>query len=189
MKKGKLIVYAGPSGVGKGTVKDMFFNKPELNLHWSVSATSRSPREGEVHGHHYHFLTNEEFTNWVEQGKFIEWAEFVGNKYGTLKENVDKQLEEGKNVFLEIEILGVKQIIEKMPEAVTIFLAPPSMEELENRLRSRGTESEETISNRVQRAKEEMAEKDLFKYVVVNDEVEKAATEIEEIIKKEIENV
>ena len=186
MKKGKLIVYAGPSGVGKGTVKDIFFNKPELNLAWSISATSREPRIGEIDGVHYHFISQEKFDQMIAEDKFLEHAEFVGNRYGTPIEFVEEQLESGKNVFLEIELLGVKQVIEKMPEAVTIFLIPPSIQDLEERLRARGTESEDTISRRVGRAEVELSSKDIFKYVVVNDDIKRAAEEVESIIRKEV---
>ena len=180
---GKLIVYSGPSGVGKGFVKNLFVHKPELKLKFSVSATTRLPREGEVDGQHYHFVSNEEFDQLIKEDQFLEWAEFAGNKYGTLNKYVHKLLEEGHNVILEIEILGVRQVIEHMPEAVTIWLAPPSMEELEKRLRQRGTDSEEAITKRLARAKEEIEEaKDLFKFTVVNDDAHAAAKEIEQII-------
>ncbi len=192
MTVGKLIVFCGPSGSGKGTVEKKFLHDPEFNFHFSVSATTREAREGEVDGNHYHFLTKQDFEKWIEEDKFLEWAEFINNYYGTPIEPVKKMLQEGKNVFLEIEILGVLQVIKKMPEAVTIFLAPPSIEELEKRLRDRGTETEEVLTNRVNRAKEEIKyadDKSVFKYKVINDQVDTAAEEIKEIIRREIKNV
>ena len=187
MKKGKLIVYAGPSGVGKGTIREMFFNKPELNLYWSVSATSRPPRPNEIDGVHYHFISEEKFDQWVKEDKFLEHAEFVGNKYGTPKDFVEEKLNAGHNVFVEIELLGVKQIIKKMPEAVTIFLIPPSIEDLKNRLKARGTEAEDTIERRIGRAEVELADKDIFKHVVINDDINRAAKEVETIILNEVQ--
>ncbi len=192
MTVGKLIVFCGPSGSGKGTVEKKFLHDPEFNFHFSVSATTRGAREGEVDGNHYHFLTKQDFEKWIEEDKFLEWAEFINNYYGTPIEPVKKMLQEGKNVFLEIEILGVLQVIKKMPEAVTIFLAPPSIEELEKRLRDRGTETEEVLTNRVNRAKKEIKyadDKSVFKYKVINDQVDTAAEEIKEIIRREIKNV
>ncbi len=192
MKIGKLFVFCGPSGSGKGTVEKGFLHEPEFNFHFSTSATTRKPREGEVDGNHYHFLSEKKFKEWIDEGKFLEHAEFIGNYYGTPIEPVQKMLEEGKNVFLEIEILGVLQVIDKIPEAVTIFLAPPSMNELENRLINRGTESIDIINERVARAKEEMKysdNKDIFKYKVINNNVNKTIDEIKDIIRKEIENV
>ena len=184
--KGRLIVYSGPSGVGKGHVKNLFLHDPKLKLHFSVSATTRAPREGEVDGKHYHFLSQETFNQWIAEDKFLEWAEFVGNKYGTPRDMVEKILNEGNNVILEIEILGVEQVIKHMPEAITIWLAPPSIEELERRLRQRGTDSEEAIKGRIARAKQEIEEaKGLFKYTVINDDAHEAALEISKIIEGE----
>ena len=184
--KGRLIVYSGPSGVGKGHVKELFIHKPELKLHFSVSATTRAPREKEVDGKHYHFISQETFNQWIAEDKFLEWAEFVGNKYGTPRQYVEKILNEGNNVILEIEILGVEQVVKHMPEAVTIWLAPPSLEELERRLRQRGTDSEEAIQGRIERARQEIEEaKGLFKYTVINDVAKEAALEISNIIERE----
>lgn len=192
MAVGKLIVFCGPSGSGKGTVEKKFINDPEFNFHFSISATTRSPRPNEVDGQHYHFLSKGEFEKWIEQDKFLEYAEFINNYYGTPIEPVKEMLAEGKNVFLEIEILGVLQVIDKMPEAVTIFLAPPSIEELERRLIGRGTEDSQIIKGRVDRAREELKysdDKSVFKYKVVNRNIRKAAEEIKEIIREEIKNV
>lgn len=189
MAIGKLIVFCGPSGSGKGTVEKKFLHDPELNLHYSISATTREPRPGEVDGSHYYFKTKEEFEELIEQGKFLEYAEFVNNYYGTPMEPVVEMLNEGKNVFLEIELLGVLQVIKKMPEAITIFLAPPTLEELENRLTQRATENEDVISDRVNRAAEEIKYSDdplVFKYKVINDDVSRAAEEIRAIIKEEV---
>lgn len=190
MTVGKLIVFCGPSGSGKGTVEKKFINDPELNLHFSISATTRDPRPSEVDGKHYHFLTKDTFNEWINEDKFLEHAKFVDNYYGTPLEPVKKMLQEGKNVFLEIEILGVLQVIEKMPEAVTIFLAPPSLRDLKNRLKRRDTENKQAINDRVDRAVEEIKYSDdprVFKYKVINDNVNRAAKEIKTIIKNEIE--
>lgn len=192
MAVGKLIVFCGPSGSGKGTVEKRFINDPEFNFHFSISATTRPARPKEEDGVNYHFLTRGEFEKWIEEDKFLEYAEFINNYYGTPIEPVKKMLNEGKNVFLEIEILGVLQVIEKIPEAVTIFFSPPSIHELERRLIGRGTETPEVIKGRVDRAREEMKYSDnkkIFKYKVVNSNVRKAAEEIKEIIRKEINNV
>lgn len=192
MKLGKLFVFCGPSGSGKGTVEKKFVHDPEFNFHFSISATTRESRFNEINGTHYHFLSRGEFEKWIEEDKFLEYAEFIGNYYGTPIEPVKKMLNEGKNVFLEIEILGVLQVIKKMPEAITIFLAPPTIEELESRLRKRATESENDITDRIIRAREELKygdDKSIFKYKVINNEVDKSVKEIKEILRKEIKNV
>lgn len=186
MKKGKLIIYSGPSGAGKGTVKELFFNSENLNLVYSVSATTRSPRKNEKNGIDYFFLSREEFEKWIKEHKFLEWAEYVGNLYGTPAHYVDKLLNEGKNVVLEIEVEGVKQVLAKRPDAISIFLVPPSIDELELRLTKRGTDSKEVISKRIERAKYEMSLHKMFKYVVVNHSPETAAEEIIDILIKEL---
>ncbi|NLM83860.1 MAG: guanylate kinase [Clostridiales bacterium] len=183
MKKnrGRLFIISAPSGTGKSTVIKRLMETCK-DLYFSVSATTRPARPGEVHGVSYYFITHEEFEKHIRQNDFLEYAEYVGNYYGTLKAPVISRLEEGKDVILDIDVQGCKQIIAAMPEAITIFLVPPSMEELENRLRTRGTESEERMRNRLIRAKAEMLEKDSYDYVVVNDEVDKAVAEILEIM-------
>lgn len=188
MKIGKLIVFTGPSGSGKGTVEEKFINEPEFNFYFTVSATTRPIRDNEVEGVHHLFIDKEQFEKWIEEDKFLEYATFVDNYYGTIKEEVERELANGKNVFLEIELEGAKQVMKKMPEALSIFLAPPSIEELENRLRKRGSESGEIIQARINKAKEELSfadDKSIFKYKVINDDVDRAAEEIKDIIRKE----
>lgn len=189
-KKGKLVIFCGPSGSGKGTVSKGFLHKPEFDFHFSVSATTRPKREGEEDGIHYHFLQKEVFEQWISEDLFYEWAEFAGNYYGTPIAPVMEELNNGFNVFLEIEYQGVEQLIKKAPEAITIFLAPPSIEELERRLRSRDTDSEAAIVKRVEVAKHEITladNKELFKYKVVNDDVERATNEIIKILEGELD--
>lgn len=187
MKKGLLIIFAGLSGVGKGTIlKDVMSNE-ELKLAYSVSMTTRAPRPGEVNGVNYFFVTKEEFEKAVEEDKLLEHAEFVGNCYGTPKDYVEKKREEGYNVLLEIETNGAKQIISKYgSDVVSIYVLPPSIEELENRLIGRGTESKEVIAKRIEKARLEMKEVDMFNYIVVNDDLDKAKKEVEDIIRKEM---
>ncbi|HHT16394.1 MAG TPA: guanylate kinase [Papillibacter sp.] len=179
--KGRLFIISAPSGTGKSTVIQELMQTCK-DLHFSVSATTREARPGEVHGVSYYFITHEEFEKHIRQNDFLEYAEYVGNYYGTLKAPVLARLEEGKDVILDIDVQGCKQIIAAMPEAITIFLVPPSMEELENRLRFRGTDPEDRVRNRLIRAKAEMLEKDSYDYVVVNDIVDKAVAEILDIM-------
>ncbi len=179
--KGLLIVYTGASGVGKGTImKELLRKNPNLRL--SVSATTRAPREGEVDGREYYFVTHEQFDKMIAEDGFLEHAEYVGNKYGTPKEAVFRMLDEGLDVILEIEVKGFLQIKKACPECVTIFIAPPSFEELQLRLRGRGTEDEEVISERLRTAEQELQSKELFDYVVINDDVDRAADEVLSII-------
>lgn len=179
--KGLLIVYTGASGVGKGTVmKRLLAKNPNLRL--SVSATTRAPREGEVDGREYYFVTRERFDELIAADGFLEHAEYVGNKYGTPKAPVFEMLDQGLDVILEIEVKGFLQIREACPGCVTIFIAPPSFEELEARLRGRGTETEEVIAERLKTAEQELGHQNLFDYVVVNDDADRAADEILSII-------
>lgn len=181
--KGKLIVFSGPSGVGKGTIREaMKFNK----FKFSISLTTREIRVGETDGIHYHYVTKEYFRSRIDEGKMLEHAEFVGNYYGTDLEFVDRELKNGKNVFLEIECQGALQVLEKVDEVISIFIVPPSIEELEARLRGRGTEDEQTLQQRLAKAREELAYKDHYQYVVINDEVNRAAAEIDLILNHEI---
>ncbi|CAM9119816.1 guanylate kinase [Mycoplasma todarodis] len=186
MKKGKLIVFTGPSAVGKATVEQHLFDNPELKIGFSVSATTRAPREGEVDGKHYFFLSKEEFEEKITSNDFIEWNEHFQNKYGTLKSEVNRILEEGKNAFLELEPYGtmnvVKHYADNQSDLITIFLAPPSIEVLEERMRSRGTETEEQIRVRLARAEEEISFAPKFNHVVINDDPKRAADEIAELI-------
>ncbi len=180
----KLFVISGSSGVGKGTIIKKFLEKnPEFKL--SVSCTTRQKREGEVHGVNYYYLTREDFMNAVENGDFLEWAEFSGNCYGTNKKFVEQCLENDENLLLEIDTKGALQVKDKMENAVLIFILPPSLEELERRLRGRGTESEEAIQKRLATVESEMENSKQFKYTVVNDVVDRAVEEIENIIKNE----
>lgn len=182
----KLFVISGSSGVGKGTIIKKFLEKnPEFKL--SVSCTTRQKREGEVHGVNYYYLTREDFMNAVENGDFLEWAEFSGNCYGTNKKFVEQCLENDENLLLEIDTKGALQVKDKMENAVLIFILPPSLEELERRLRGRGTESEEAIQKRLATVESEMENSKQFKYTVVNDVVDRAVEEIENIIKNEQE--
>lgn len=182
VKRGLLIILSGPSGVGKGTVKELLMQDKRLNLHYSVSCTTRQPRTGEIDGVHYYFISQENFDQMVQEGEFLEYAQFVGNSYGTPKSKVSEQLDQGKNVLLEIEMQGALQVIKKCPEALSIFLLPPSMEELENRIRHRGTESDDVIRQRLAKARKEIDMKDQYQYHVVNDTVERSAQEIAQII-------
>ncbi|WP_042350434.1 guanylate kinase [Bacillus massiliigorillae] len=180
--KGLLIVLSGPSGVGKGTVRKELFKQEDLAFQYSISMTTRKPREGEVDGVDYFFKSRDEFEELIKQGKLLEYAEFVGNYYGTPVDYVRQTIADGKDVFLEIEVQGARQIREKFPEALFIFLAPPSLSELESRIIGRGTESEDVIANRLKTAKEEIEMMDLYDYVVENDTVESACDKIKAIV-------
>ncbi|MBR4471021.1 MAG: guanylate kinase [Erysipelotrichaceae bacterium] len=186
MKKGLLIVYSGLSGVGKGTILSQLMPMEDLNLAYSVSMTTRKPREGEVDGVNYFFVSKKRFLEAVKKGELLEHARFVGNDYGTPKDYVEKMREEGKNVILEIEIRGAKQVMEKCPDALSIYIVPPSIEELERRLRERGTEDEETILKRVSKAREELKDIDFYEHIVCNDDLDKAVLEVREIILNEM---
>ena len=183
-EKGRLIVISGPSGVGKSTV---VFNAmgDRDDCCFSTSATTRAPRPGEVDGREYFFVSDEEFDRMVENNELLEHAEYVEHKYGTPRAYVMNKLEEGANVILDFEVQGARQVNKKMPEAVMIFVAPPSLAELERRLRSRGTETDETILARLERARQEYLEADFYDYIIINDDVEKAADELSAIINAE----
>ena len=182
---GKVFVITGPSGVGKGTLIERLLERiTELEL--SISATTRSPRPGEVDGRDYHFLAPDEFDRRVEAGDFLEHATYSGNRYGTLREEVERRLAEGRSVVLEIEVQGARQVREAMPEAVQIFIAPPSPEVLRERLEGRGTDSPEAIEERLRTAETELTARDEFPHVVVNDEVQKATSELEELARDEL---
>ncbi len=181
---GKLFLISGPSGVGKGTVCREIFKK-DLNLYFSVSATTRSPRKEDKEGVTYFFKTKDEFESLIDEGAFLEWAQYNGNYYGTLKAPVLKNLEEGKNVILEIDVKGALQVMENYTDGVYIFIAPPDEKALFDRLKNRGSETDEEIERRLGAAKEELKLKDRYDYVVINDVVENAVLEIEKIINKE----
>lgn len=181
-ERGLLIVLSGPSGVGKGTVRQAIFSQEDTRFEYSISVTTRKPREGERNGVDYFFKSREEFEHMIENKKLLEWAEYVGNYYGTPVDYVEQTLSEGKDVFLEIEVQGALQVREAFPEGLFIFLAPPSLSELQNRIITRGTESEELIRNRMVAAKEEIEMMDAYDYVVENDDVELACERIKAIV-------
>ncbi|GHH96504.1 guanylate kinase [Neobacillus kokaensis] len=181
-EKGLLIVLSGPSGVGKGTVRKEIFSQADTAFEYSISVTTRKPREGEVDGVDYFFRTHEEFEALIRNGKLLEYAQFVGNYYGTPVDYVRQTLDEGKDVFLEIEVKGARQVREKFPEGLFIFLMPPSLSELKNRIVTRGTETEDIIHNRMLTAREEIEMMELYDYVVVNDQVDLACERIKSIV-------
>ena len=184
----KLFVISGCSGVGKGTVLKEFMARNSDDFMLSVSCTTRKPRVGEVDGVNYFFLTHEEFEKAVQEDKFLEHAQFAGNFYGTKKKFIKQKFEEELNIILEIETQGALQVKSKMPEAVLIFIAPPGqgVDELEKRLRGRNTEDEETIQRRLAEAKVELERAKQYDYVVVNDDLERAINEVEEITRREL---
>ncbi|GGG21306.1 guanylate kinase [Lysinibacillus alkalisoli] len=184
-QRGLLIVLSGPSGVGKGTVRKELFTQPNTNYEYSISMTTRAPREGEVDGIDYFFKTKEEFEGLIHAGGLLEHAEFVGNYYGTPLAYVNETLDAGRDVFLEIEVQGAAQIRAKAPDALFIFLAPPSLTALQNRLEGRGTEPADVIAKRVATASQELEMMSLYDYVVENDEVQHACDKINAIIKAE----
>ena len=179
-KSGKLFIISGPSGVGKSTVlKALFREHPDL--YFSVSATTRAPREGEIDGVHYRFIKSEQFLQMVQENEFLEYAEYVGSFYGTPRGPVEDAMAQGRDAFLDIEIQGAQQVYEKRPDAVRIFIAPNSWAELERRLTERGTDSAEKIQKRLLRAKVELQAAENYDYLVVNDTVEQAVREMEAI--------
>ena len=181
MRRGKTFIICGPSGVGKGTVvARLLASYPKL--YFSVSATTRPPRPGEVDGKHYHFLSREQFQRWIDEDAFLEHAEFVGNLYGTPKLYVDKAMDQGRDVILDIEIQGAEQVHRRRPEAIRIYVAPPSWGELERRLIGRGTEDMEKVRRRLERGKEEFAVARDFDYFVINDTVDRAVEELRAIL-------
>lgn len=184
MAKGKFIVISGPSGVGKGTICNKLLN--EVNAWYSVSTTTRERREGEEDGINYFFITKKEFENKIKNNEFLEYNIYNGNYYGTSREIVLEKINQGINVFSEIDVNGGHNIKKIFPDALLIYIAPPSMEELRKRLIERGTDSEEVINNRLKIAEEEMKEIDFYDYVVINDDLDKATSEVKDIILKEM---
>lgn len=184
MKRGLLIIFSGPSGVGKGTIRNLFIDRTDLNLAFSISMTTRAKRPGEVEGRDYYFVTQERFMDAIRNDELLEYAQFVGNYYGTPWKEVDRLRDDGKNVLLEIEVQGALQVIEKVPEALSIFIVPPSLEELERRITSRKTEPLEIVQQRLAKASKEMELVSQYKYVVCNDDPQLAADIISLIIER-----
>ncbi len=184
MNRGKTFIISGPSGVGKSTVLKALLER-RRNVYFSVSATTRPPREGEEDGVHYHFLDVDTFRRWIAEEQFLEYAEYVGNFYGTPKRFVDEAMDRGEDVILDIEVQGAIQVTSKRPETVRIFIAPPSWEELERRLTERGTDSPEKVQKRLLRAKVEFQTAHTYDYFVINDTVENAVEELSAIMTAE----
>ena len=183
MNKGRLIVFSAPSGCGKGTMLEEILKDQRFAV--SASATTRAPREGEKDGVNYHFLTREDFQQRIEDGKFIEYAEYCQNFYGTLSSEVDGRLEKGLNVILEIEPQGAMKIREKRPDALFIFIVPPSVGELRRRLKKRGTETDEVIEERISKAAWEISQAEKYDYIIVNDALEDAVSDFFAVIRGE----
>ena len=184
-KKGILFVFSGPSGVGKGTLKAKLFEEFADRIAYSVSATTRGPREGEVDGKDYFFISRQEFERRVKNNEFLEHAEFAGNCYGTPRAYVEKLLDSGMNVVLEIDVQGALQVMKSMPECVSVFILPPSFEELEHRLRGRGTETEEKVRERLETAKRELPYAPQYDYQIVNGgDIEAAYQRLREVFLK-----
>ncbi|CAM4054406.1 guanylate kinase [Streptococcus penaeicida] len=184
-ERGLLIVFSGPSGVGKGTVRQEIFSTPDHKFEYSVSMTTRPQRPGEVDGVDYFFRTREEFEELIKKGQMLEYAEYVGNYYGTPLTYVNETLDKGIDVFLEIEVQGALQVKNKVPDGVFIFLTPPDLAELQERLVGRGTDSQEVIAQRIEKAKEEISLMREYDYAVVNDFVPLAAERVKRIIETE----
>ena len=178
----KLIIITGPSGVGKGTVVKKILDKNK-DIWLSISATTRHPRIGEKDGENYYFLSDERFKDMINKKEFLEWAQFAGNYYGTPLSTVNEKINKGYVVLLEIEVEGAKQIKEKFPEALSIFLLPPNLKELEKRIRNRGTEEEDAITRRLHRANYEIESSDKFDFVLTNDDVDETVKGVFKIIK------
>ncbi len=184
-KRGMLIVLSGPSGVGKGTVRKALFSQPGNDFQYSVSMTTRQPRPGEVNGKDYFFVSKEDFQQHIRQGQRLEYAKYVDNYYGTPLKYINDTLDEGKDVFLEIEVNGAMQVRSKCPDGVFIFLTPPDLMELRQRLIHRGTDSMEVINKRIHKAFGEIQMMQNYDYAVVNDQVDNAVTKIKDIIRSE----
>ncbi|AMC93441.1 guanylate kinase [Erysipelothrix larvae] len=187
MKRGLLIIFSGPSGVGKGTVRELFIHREELNLAFSISMTTRTKRPGEIDGKDYYFVDRARFEEAIQNDELLEYAEFVGNYYGTPLQEVDRLRDMGKNVILEIEVQGALQVIDKVPDALSIFLVPPSLEELKRRIENRRTEDPEIIDQRLSKASKEMDLMNQYRYVVCNDDPQFAAEMVSLIIRRNIE--
>ncbi|MBC6308225.1 guanylate kinase [Listeria sp. FSL L7-1582] len=183
--RGLLIVLSGPSGVGKGTVRKAVFDDPTTSFEYSISMTTRKAREGEVDGVDYYFRTKEQFEQAIADGKMLEYAQYVGNYYGTPLDYVEEILVAGKDVFLEIEVQGALQVRKAMPEGIFIFLTPPDLSELKNRIIGRGTESMDVVEERMSEARREIEMMNAYDYAVVNDIVDNAVQKIKGIVQTE----
>lgn len=188
MKKGLLIILSGPSGVGKGTVRHHIMREHRIDITYSISMTTRPIRDKEIDGVDYYFVTPEEFQRNIDNDNFLEWAEFVGHRYGTPKDKVEELRNQGKNVLLEIEINGATQVFEKVKDdrVISFFLMPPSLEALEKRIRKRKSETEDVIQERLKKGKKEMSMTEHYDHIVLNDQITRAAREIEDLIKLKI---
>ena len=186
MKKGLLIILSGPSGVGKGTVRKYIMNRDAFPMVFSVSMTTRAPRATETHGVEYYFVSQEEFQKNIDNDNFLEWAEFVGNRYGTPRSIVEDLRNQGKNVLLEIEINGAEQVLKKVKDdrVVSFYLKPPSLKQLEQRIRKRKSETEEVIQKRLAKAESEMEKAKNYDFVIMNDRIKRAGEEIIKILKE-----
>ena len=185
MKKGLLVILSGPSGVGKGTVRNQIMKEHRVDLVYSISMTTREIREKETNGVEYYFVSDEAFQKNIDNDNFLEWANFVGHKYGTPKDKVEELRNQGKNVLLEIEINGANQVFEKVHDdrVISIFLMPPNFRALEDRIRKRKSESEDIIQARLEKGRKEMTMTEKYDYIIKNDKVTRAAREIEDLIK------
>ena len=186
MKKGLLIILSGPSGVGKGTVRKYIMKHHSFPMVFSISMTTRAPRATETNGVEYYFVSKEEFQKNIDEDNFLEWAEFVGNRYGTPKSKVEELRNQGKNVLLEIEINGAEQVLKKVKDerVVSFFLKPPSLKQLEDRIRKRKTESEEMIQKRLAKGRSELEKAVNYDFVIVNDRIKRSGDEIVSIIEQ-----
>ena len=185
MKKGLLVILSGPSGVGKGTVRNQIMKEHRVDLVYSISMTTREIREKETNGVEYYFVSEEEFQRNIDNDNFLEWANFVGHRYGTPKDKVEELRNQGKNVLLEIEINGANQVFERVHDdrVISFFLMPPNFQALEDRIRKRKSESEDIIQARLEKGRKEMTMTEKYDYVIKNDKVTRAAREIEDLIK------
>ena len=184
-KRGMLIVLSGPSGVGKGTVRKALFEDPEVDFNYSISMTTRNPREGEKNGVDYYFVSKEQFEENIKNGEMLEYAKYVDNYYGTPLNYVNEQLNAGNDVFLEIEVNGALQVRANCPDGVFIFLTPPDIKELRSRLVGRGTDDLEVINKRIQKASKEIRMMQNYDYAIVNDKIKNAVEQIKDIVKSE----